>query len=205
MPRQLFYSLCEKYTGNSKTIDVLWAEIEKTYQHKKRFYHTLTHIENVTLQLNAVKKQVRNWDAVLFAAFYHDIIYDALEKDNEEKSAELAEKRLTELGCSSDVVTSCSAMITATKKHQLESDSDVNYFTDADLSILGAEWTVYKQYAEDIRKEYAVFPDSIYKPGRKKVLEHFLTMQQIFKTAAFFDRFEQKAKNNLAKELQLLL
>jgi len=55
-----------------------------------------------------------------------------------------------------------------------------------------------------IRKEYKVYPDIIYKPGRRKVVQHFLAMERIYKTDYFFVRLEQQAKENLTKELTLL-
>ena len=57
---------------------------------------------------------------------------------------------------------------------------------------------------KNIRKEYAIYPDMLYNPGRKKVLQHFLTMDTIYKTAVYRDRYEQKAKENLQRELELI-
>jgi len=59
-------------------------------------------------------------------------------------------------------------------------------------------------YYKNARKEYAIFPDFVYKPGRKKVLLHFLAMERIFKTDYFFHKFEMQAKQNLQKELEML-
>ncbi|MNE99513.1 hypothetical protein D3C80_1982060 [compost metagenome] len=79
---------------------------------------------------------------------------------------------------------------------------DTNYFTDADLSILGQDWERYIQYAKDIRKEYTIYPDEQYYPGRTRVIQHFLDMPRLFKTEYFYLQFEEKARENLAKELQ---
>jgi predicted metal-dependent HD superfamily phosphohydrolase len=46
-----------------------------------------------------------------------------------------------------------------------------------------------------------VYPDVIYKPGRKKVLAHFLQMERIYKTGIFFTMFEKQARQNLQDEL----
>lgn len=182
----------------------MWGEIEKAYSNKKRYYHNLSHLQNLLLHLQVVKEEVKCWDTVLFALFYHDIIYNALKKDNEEKSALLADKRLSELGFARPDIELCKMIILATKGHDAHSNSDINYFTDSDLCVLGSEWNIYIEYADNVRKEYAIFPDIIYKPGRRKVLEHFISMKQIFKTPYFFKRFEASAKNNLKKELELL-
>ena len=133
--------------------------------------------------------------------YYHDIVYDVLKKNNEERSALLAEKRLTVLQIPRKSIESCTRHILATKAHQTNEDPDTNFFTDADLSILGSDWDAYNTYRHQVRKEYSVYPDILYKPGRRKVLQHFLQMERIFKTDPFFDKYEGRAKFNLEKEL----
>jgi len=44
-----------------------------------------------------------------------------------------------------------------------------------------------------------VYPDLVYNPGRKKVLNHFLAMDSIFKTDYFYNKFDRQAKENLRK------
>jgi predicted metal-dependent HD superfamily phosphohydrolase len=55
-----------------------------------------------------------------------------------------------------------------------------------------------------IRKEYNFYPDFMYKPGRQKVLQHFIQMPRIYKTDYFHDRYEEKARDNLHVELKEL-
>jgi predicted metal-dependent HD superfamily phosphohydrolase len=202
--KELFTETCKKFSSDSQQAGLLWNEIEKAYSNKKRHYHNLSHLQNLLAQLEAVQQDIKNWDAVLFALFYHDAVYNVLKKDNEEKSALLAVKRLATIGCSELTTQTCSRIILATKRHDTDANQDINYFTDADLSILGAAWSDYQVYAQNVRKEYALYPDIIYNPGRRKVLEHFLSMKQIFKTAFFFDRFELQANINLKKEIESL-
>jgi predicted metal-dependent HD superfamily phosphohydrolase len=151
-----------------------------------------------------VKAQIKVWDVVLFSLFYHDVIYNAQKSDNEERSADLAEKRLQQISVPKLMVENCKTQILATKKHVVSSDLDVNIFTDADLSILGSEWSLYSVYFKQVRKEYSIYPDLIYNPGRKKVLLHFLQMERIFKTDYFNSKFELQAKQNLKQELEVL-
>ena len=135
---------------------------------------------------------------------YHDIIYNPLNKDNEERSAALACDRLTQLGLPEDQKEKCKQQILSTKMHEISNDLDTNYFTDADLSILGTDKKSYFKYAEQVRKEYKYFPDFLYKPGRKKVLREFLKMGSIFKTNYFQDKYEEQAKINISDELKSL-
>jgi predicted metal-dependent HD superfamily phosphohydrolase len=143
-------------------------------------------------------------DAVLFALYYHDIVYRVMRGDNEEESAKLASSRLKVLGFEDNRIARCKKHILATKNHKMSHDTDTIFFTDADLSILGQDWLTYKSYSEAIRHEYAIYPDAIYKPGRKKVIEHFLSMEKIFKTEPFFMKYEEQATINLGKELEQL-
>jgi predicted metal-dependent HD superfamily phosphohydrolase len=202
--KETFIQLIGNYSSDIRLVIQLWNEIETNYSNKKRHYHTLTHLENLLQQLLAVKTKIKEWDTVLFTLYYHDIIYNPLKTTNEEKSAEFAENRMQLIAVPQPIIDNCINQILATKKHLLSTDDDTNIFTDADLSILGQPWELYEKYYKQVRKEYALYPDLIYIPGRKKVLQHFLQMQQIFKTDYFFEKFEEQAKENLKKELQKL-
>ena len=70
-----------------------------------------------------------------------------------------------------------------------------------DLSILAAEPSRYDAYAASIRKEYAHVPDDAYRAGRTEVLRRFAARPLIFPDAAFATTCEEKARENLAREL----
>jgi predicted metal-dependent HD superfamily phosphohydrolase len=202
--KDIFIQLIASYTNDNKLANKLWQEIETNYTHKKRYYHTLTHLENLYAQLLQVKQHITNWQTILFTLFYHDAIYNTLKHNNEEQSALLAAKRMTEIGLSSTIIENCKSQILATKSHTFSNDADTNYFTDADLSILGKPWEDYNLYCQNVRKEYSIYPSIIYNPGRKKVLQHFIAMDKIYKTEYFYSKFEEQAKQNLQAELELL-
>lgn len=204
MLQKTFTQLSSKYNSDEQLTKALWREIETKHSSKKRHYHTLQHLENLLHQLTTVKSDISHWNTVLFTLFYHDIVYNPLKSDNEEKSAEFAERSMLQMSVPSNIIENCKAQIVATRQHLDSPDQDTNYFLDADLSVLGQDWATYSAYYNNVRKEYAIYPDMLYKPGRKKVLRHFLGMDRIFKTAYFYAKFEQEAKQNLKKELELL-
>lgn len=204
MLKELFIELLTKYTDNDRVKNELWTEIERNYSSKKRHYHTLQHLDNLLSQLTKVKSKIQNWEITLFTLFYHDIIYNSIKSNNEEKSAELAEKRMKQISVSNDHIELCKKQILATKSHIKSTDSDTNYFTDADLSVLGETWETYLLYCKNVRKEYSVYPDLVYNIGRKKVLNQFLEMETIFKTDYFFKNYNKQAKKNVQKEINLL-
>jgi len=201
---ELFVATASKITPDVSRVAPLWAEIGKHYSHRSRRYHTLAHLEKMAGELTRVKEQIKDFDAIIFSIVYHDIVYQATKKDNEEQSAELARKRLTSLSYSVPAVERVVGHILATKSHHKSEDNDTNLFTDADLSVLGASWEGYQEYCQQIRKEYAIYPDLLYKPGRRKVLQHFLALPAIFKTEAFHRRYEGQARENLIRELETL-
>lgn len=192
------------YTQDQNTIDILWREIESQYSQKGRHYHNLEHLDNMFSELELVKNHISDFSNISFSVFYHDIIYDATSKSNEEKSAELAKERFQKLNIGQRHIDYISEQILATKTHQKSVDHDTNYLLDADLSILGKKTQDYLDYTKKIRKEYSIYPDLLYKPGRKKVLKHFLDLENIFKTDYFKNKYENQAKINLEYELKTL-
>jgi predicted metal-dependent HD superfamily phosphohydrolase len=92
----------------------------------------------------------------------------------------------------------------ATKDHQAGSDKGTLYLLDFDLAILGENLQTYAEYVQKIRAEYALYPDFLYNRGRKKVLQHFLDRDTIFKTREFIDNYESQARENLKAELKEL-
>jgi predicted metal-dependent HD superfamily phosphohydrolase len=175
--------------------------IRKAYARPSRHYHNLDHLENLHAQLLPVWNRLEEPNAVVFAIAYHDLIYNVRSTSNERRSAERAAEQLGLMGIDARTIERCAAHILATAGHAQSEDPDTNLFTDADLSILGAPPEAYARYAEQVRKEYGIYPDLLYKPGRRKVLEHFLAMDRIFKTDWFDGRYGVQARINLQDEL----
>lgn len=195
-----FEKLCLNFTKDKNLIENSWNEIEKKYSEKSRHYHNLRHLENMFEEIDAIKDQIENFDIISFSIFYHDVIYDSTSKVNEEKSAEFSKERLTSLGLNNEDIQKVFLQILATKSHKKSDDEDTNFLLDADLSILGKDDEVYLEYTKQIRKEYSIYPDFLYKPGRKKVLEHFLQLESIFKTDYFKRKYEVQARRNIESE-----
>jgi predicted metal-dependent HD superfamily phosphohydrolase len=198
---EIFTTLASRYTPDSTQVQNLWREIESFHTETHRYYHTLAHLAHLYAALQPVWYTLEEPDAVLFALFYHDSIYDPQSVSNEEESAVLARRRMGEMSVPAETIQKCNRIILATKSHQNTGDSDTNLFTDADLSILGSSSEDYAQYAKAVRGEYAIYNDAVYAAGRAKVLAHFLGMDRIFKTAYFFDSRESPARRNLKWEI----
>lgn len=203
MIKENFLNLIKNYSKDENYNTECWIEIKNKYSENSRHYHNLEHLENMIAELEPIYSQISNLDTLLFAIYYHDIVYKATKNDNEHQSALLFQQRLTKV--SFPYLKACSAQIEATKEHKLSLDNDTNILLDIDLSILGKRPKVYLKYCENIRKEYHVYPDFMYRKGRKKVLKHILELDSIYKTAFFKEKYESQARNNITTELKLLL
>ncbi|PJZ67409.1 hypothetical protein CH371_05100 [Leptospira wolffii] len=199
--RESFNEVFRKFSATESEVSKLWEEIETRYSEPQRYYHTLEHLSYFLRRLTEFRDRIGDWPMILVAMFYHDIVYDPKDSQNEENSAILARERVGSLGIAPDRMEYCRNLILATKAHGSASDFDTKVFLDCDLSILGADRESYSKYASHIRREYGIYPDGVYIPGRKKVLEHFLGMDFIFKTEEYRDKREKQARENLTWEL----
>lgn len=179
-----------------------WEKLEKEYSKKSRHYHNLNHLKEMITCYDEYISKLEFPNEVLYAIFYHDFIYSSSKKDNELKSAKYALQILPkETIIDKDIVF---AMILATKDHQCNGVEDEKWLIDFDLKILAKDWEDYIIYFQQIRKEYSIYPDFLYNPGRKKALTHFLENASIFQTEEFKKLYESKARKNIQKEISQL-
>lgn len=199
--QQVFVELFNRQKATSNQKQQHWLELQAAYNEPGRYYHNLGHLIHLYKELLAVKTLTADWDSMLLALFYHDVVYDTGSATNEEDSAYFAERVLISIKSGQEQVAVVREHIIATKTHDVFSHIDTPYLIDADLSILGANEKKYDIYTRQIRKEYERYSDALYTIGRKRVLLHFLNMERIFKTDHFFQKYEQVARQNLNREL----
>jgi len=172
-------------------------------------------------------------EAIVLATFFHDAIYNVHSSTNEEDSAALLEefmRELTTVAASSHTNNATFggnshshhhklqslvvSIILATKQHQIQQqqpvDDDPHYhcmalFLDLDMAVLGKDARAYQVYASLIRNEYRHVPQDVYCEKRAEILTAFLQEQpQIFLTQAMTLALEQRARDNLAAEIEML-
>jgi len=202
-----WHQLMRRQKAPAQYIVPLWREILSAYTNENRHYHSLEHLVDLFTQADQLKAQIEDFDTLELSIWYHDIIYQCLRKDNEEKSALFAKYRLEAINYPRQKLVRCYEQINATKTHKLPANSkdlDLALFLDFDLSILGKDWPIYENYCAQIRKEYSIFPNFLYNRGRKKVIKQLLNLSQIFKTNYYVEKYEKAARNNLERELEKL-
>lgn len=129
----------------------------------------------------------------------HDVVYDSKASDNEERSADYAERLCEKLSIPDGRLVA--DLIRKTKTHDADDDPDAQVLLDADLAILGESESVYRAYGEKIRQEYAWVPEPDYRTGRRQVLQNFLNRPRLFHLLC---RLEEPARQNLAAEIAQL-
>jgi predicted metal-dependent HD superfamily phosphohydrolase len=179
-----------------------FQELSALYAAPHRAYHNLSHVDWLLEQARGFQARLRDYDAVRWAIWFHDAVYETARSDSEARSAELAAQKLSALGLDPATIARVRAMILATQTHTAAGLSeDGKLLLDLDLSILGSDEAVYDKYARAIRREYAWVPSLIYKRKRRKVLESFLGRERIFFTDVVFDTRESLARRNIEREL----
>jgi predicted metal-dependent HD superfamily phosphohydrolase len=186
-------------------VEDLYHQLVRLYSAEDRAYHNLSHIRSLLNISDSFRDRIQNYQALGFAVWFHDAIYNTRKKDNEERSAKLAVKSLGRFKFPFDTLVLVCEMILATGDHQKKGGSeDLKIFLDLDLSILGSEEHVYRCYAQAIRKEYWWAPGDLYNEGRRKVLVSFLERESIYLTPEMVNRLEEQARRNIRREIESL-
>ena len=63
----------------------------------------------------------------------------------------------------------------------------------------------FDEYERRTREEYRHVPEPLYRTGRARVLETFLSRDPLFRTPHFRGRFEATARHNLRRSLASLV
>ena len=202
-----WHQLMRRQKAPTQYIVPLWREILSAYTNENRHYHNLEHLLELFIQADKFRSKIKDFDTLELSIWYHDIIYQCLRKDNEEKSALFAKYRLEAINYPRQKLVRCYEQINATKKHELTKESndlDTALFLDFDLVILGKDWVTYEKYFQQIRKEYSIFPAFLYNRGRKKVIRQLLDRPQLYKTNYYVEHYEKTARINLQRELDFI-
>lgn len=199
-------NLVSDYDMPTSAAEAMFRVIKAHYTEPHRAYHNLNHLEEAFTVFDSVQDKLKNSNTVAFAIFFHDIIYDVTQPDNEEKSAEFALPLLHTIGLAEGDIAEITKMILTTKTHQCsDHNSDIAFMLDIDMSILAADTKRYAEYAQQIRAERSNIADKdFFKARRDLFLKPCLAQDRIFHTDYFKDLLEGKARQNMKAEIDLL-
>lgn len=188
------------FAANQKTYNRLIA----AYTEKHRAYHTLEHISACMLHLDNTSNLAERKEEIELALWFHDAIYKPFSSTNEDDSAEWARDFLTENNAAADVTDRVFDLIIFTKDHSAPEGGDGKLMLDIDLSILGAPDHVYAQFEKDVRREYRRVPSFVFKSKRREILKSFTDRPRLYHSDYFHDKFETRARVNLAAAIEAL-
>lgn len=165
-----------------------------------RYYHDLRHLEEALSAADDLGNAER---ATTLAIWFHDAVYEGHPGGDEEASARLAERTLTDLLPAAEVA-EVARLVRLTAGHAPAlGDARGEVLCDADLSILGRDVARYDVYRRDVRREYADVPLPEYRRGRAAVLRHLAGLQPLYRTPAGRELWSAQAEANLDRELSL--
>jgi predicted metal-dependent HD superfamily phosphohydrolase len=182
----------------------LLSDLAARYAEPHRAYHTLQHLRECFVQLEPAADLADHLAEVQLALWFHDAIYDTRAHDNEERSARWARDALLTAGVDREPAERVEHLVLATKHDATPESADARLLVDVDLSILGADGARFREYEEQVRREYAWVPDTTFRERRAQVLTRFLARPSIYSTPRFAARLEQQARTNLSRSLQQL-
>lgn len=207
--RAAWTSLARDLGLRSPTED-LRDDLLRRWSEPRRAYHSTAHLAAVLRTLDELHAPESAPAEARAAAWFHDAVYDGAAGEDEERSARLAERSLTDTGLAPDRAGRVADMVRATAGHIDPSNETASVdgataaLLDADLAVLAAPAATYDAYAAGVRAEHADVDDAAFATGRARVLRTLLGRSVLFHTASARTRFEAAARANLTRELTAL-
>lgn len=188
--------------------DKIFKDIQSLYFQNENFYHHRLHIISCLNDFYEIRNISENPDALELAIIFHDIVYIPWASDNEEKSAELADKYLSNLWYDANFIAQVKHLIMMTKHDKVPQTMDEKIIIDIDLAILWKDNKFYKRYISNIREEYKRnipwLTNVKFNQWRLAFLEDFSNRENIYHTPYFQNKYWNQVKENLEYEKQNL-
>jgi len=196
-------ALIEKHSVSPRAAEI-GASLLAAWGQPHRRYHTIDHLRDVLAHVDEMAAHALDPDAVRLAAWYHDAVYRGV-PDDEEHSAQRAEKDLTTLQLAPGLVGEVARLVRLTAAHNpTPGDRNGETLCDADLAILAAPADRYAAYRAAVHDEYAYLPHDTFRSGRATVLQALLDGPAVYRTPHARQRWETQARINIRAELHQL-
>lgn len=194
--------------GSAPAADVEAAGMDllRRWSEPHRGYHDVEHLTEVLGRLDELADHgVPVPVEAYLGAWFHDAVHEGRAGDDERESAELAARELAALGVPDDVAGRVAGLVLVTAGHRVPpGDEAAAALCDADLAVLAADAERYARYVAGVRREYPGVDDATFAAGRAAVLRDLLDRPALFSTAVGRERWEARARRNVALELAAL-
>jgi pantetheine-phosphate adenylyltransferase len=147
--------------------------VAEGWRESHRFYHTENHLKTLLNDIEILHQSGEINDderkTLVMVAYFHDIVYDVTQPDNEAQSADLF-AQLSQGHTQKDLI---QQIILETQKHQASSRLS-QIFCDLDMKIVShAHFAEMLTWEQQIFKEYQFLDYSVYRAGRLALLKQF--------------------------------
>ena len=182
--------------------ELSWEDIVSEYS--SRPYHNLSHI---AYMLNLLKiGNVRYEKELIMAIFWHDVVLN-FTSDDEQASVDAMQVHSSIVEANGMQVSTIADYIIATSISAKESSSvSESIIADIDKAILAAPfsriWNWYENGVKEECMQATKCSEKDYEKGRKSFLSELLERPRIFQTELFNNMFEEKARQNIIKQLK---
>lgn len=194
-----------RLAGDGSETGAVGAELLKRWSEPHRRYHALPHLWKTLSAVDILRQTAHDVDAVRYAVWFHDAVYEGRPGEDEDASARLARRLLDSIGAAPELIGEVTRLVLLTKGHRPASDDgDGAVLCDADLSILGAGPEEYLAYTTAVRAEYRHLSDGVFRDGRLRFLETALERSHLFHTGPGRRRWEARARDNMRAEAERL-
>jgi predicted metal-dependent HD superfamily phosphohydrolase len=196
---------CQTDPGSAPDPAPYGRDLLERWAEPQRRYHTLDHLVAVLTRVTELTAYSGDPDTAVLAAWFHDAVYRPDRSENEERSAALAERALTEAGVHPARTSEVARLVRLTVTHDpADDDPDGQVLCDADLAILASAPSGYAAYASGVREEYHFVPGDAFREGRAGVLRQLLALPHLFRTPYAQRHWEATARYNITSELEML-
>lgn len=187
-----------------------WSDLWHRMTDPERHYHNAHHLRDLW-QLHCRSGDAEGFGSrrstvlVASAIAFHDAVYVAGRKDNEERSADLWLKA-SHGGTMHDIDRLWVAeTIRATSDHlasEGQSDGDLSsrlrqWFLDLDISSLGASPEIFEDNTRRLREEASSLPDDVWQSALLGFMSRLDGSPSIYRSATIRDLFEDQARTNI--------
>jgi len=218
-----FVELCYRIKGRKEIYDeefeLLYASYQlltRNYTDPSRKYHNFEHIARSLEELDKARKDFflgmnLNPDAIEFALWYHDAVHLPGNEDNESFSALSCYEFCLNFGLGKDFAKKVYNIILATKHNQKARTDDEKVICDLDLAgSFGKPPEEFEEYSRAIEQEYLspglgyICSRPLYLRRRIAFVDNMLARENIFSTKYFQEKYEERARANLARHKKQL-
>ncbi len=182
----------------------IFRALEDRYDESHRVYHNGDHIRHCLAEFDSINTALTQTsrDIIELSIWFHDAIYEIAASDNEAESARwfssLASGRLNP-----DIIRAVNRCILYTTHQEMPADPCSLYMVDIDLSGLGQHWEGFAADGQKIREENHQLDDEMFVCGQIEFMNRLMNRSRIFYTEYFNTRLENRARQNIIRQLEI--